>query len=782
MASKRKKSEFEHLYKPPTQVVVFHEQDRDLDTIVIKLPAPPKLNTIDGYGLHPKDQKFKRTTLPPKLNALNEQGWTDVDLYWEEIVNHWDYYKDEMKFIDREWERRKNGYWFYNNGVPTWITGHHYMHLTYFQAENKEAVSLYQNYRDRDRRFYTAVWWCLNTTESPFKYKITDNFKKVTYTSNQKKHDEAVKKGFKVEDKGYLVDMGTRTVIGMTWNKMRREGATTKACNINLDIATRTPNGNNGMQSATEDHAEKIFKTILLRGWRGYPFFFKPINTNNPDPAKDIQFKPQSKKGKVGSTGDKIKRALYSKITYRASTENAYDSEEINFIHVDECGKTKEVDVERRHMKFIKQTLTLGANKKIHGLCLCTTTVGDMEKDGAEKWKKLCMNSHYRDRNDNGQTQTGLINFFIDSADGLQEYNDEYGNSLFDAAADNITNQIEQFIENDDQEGLIDFRKDVPRCFRDCFSTLSGNKRFPMHLINQRLQQFTFSDNPKIAYYKVEWMGLDSKLHKWEILKLPTVDDVISGKAKVVLIPADKSDYDVECSYTLDPSESNQFYMDARGKITPANTALWSQGADMFKFGEDTSTGKGSNGAIAIYRKYNPGIDSPMIKRDEINPETNDFYHKTGIFNVIYNKIPPTTDEFCEKSLMLSILFGCKCYPEVNLTDVWKWYVRRKFENYLQFRIDPKSGKELKAPGAHTSVEIRNSLFNCMRDYLLQSALIENHLILLQQCSDIDVKMNDYDVFTACGYALLGATEIYKMFGEKKLRDISQLFRRNVIA
>ena len=775
-----KRSEFEHLYKPPTQVVVFHEHDRDLDTIVIQLPSPPPLHTIEGYGKHPSDQYFIRTELPPKLASLNDKGWLDVEAYWEEVAIHWDYYKDEMAFIDQEWERRKNGYWFYNNGVPTWITGHHYMHLTYFQAENKESQSKYQSYRDRDRRFYTAVWWCKNTTMAPFKYRITDDKKQVSYTSNQKRYDEPKKKGFKVEEQGYNIDMGMRTVIGMTWNKMRREGATTKACNINLDIATRTPNGNNGMQSATEDHAEKIFKTILLRGWRGYPFYFKPINTNNPDPSKDIQFKPQSKKGKTGGK-DKIKSALYSKITYRASTENAYDSEEIDFIHVDECGKTKEVDVERRHMKFIKQTLTLGANKMINGLCLCTTTVGDMEKDGAEKWKKLCQMSHHRDRNDNGQTQSGLVNFFIDSADGLQGFIDKHGNSLFEEAAENITAQIEQFIENDDMSGLIDFKKDVPRCFRDCFSTLTGNKRFPMHLINERLQQFTFIKNPALAYYRIEYNTIHSREHKWDITLLPKMEEIFSGKAWVILEPCDESDADVEVSYIPDKSELNKFYTDVKGKIHPANCHLFSQGADMFKFGEQTSSGKGSNGAIAVFRKYQPGIDPPDKRRNEINPETGDFFHQTGRFSLIYNKIPPTVDEFCEKSLMISILFGCKCYPETNITDVWRWYSRRKFDNYLQFKIDMKTFKESKAPGEHTGTNVINSLFNSMRDYLLLSALIENHLILLQQCSDIDIKMNDFDVFSACGFALLGANEIYKLAGEKKVRDISKLFQKQKI-
>ena len=32
-------------------------------------------------------------------------------------------------YIDEEFQRREEGFWFMNNGTPTWITGTHYMYL-----------------------------------------------------------------------------------------------------------------------------------------------------------------------------------------------------------------------------------------------------------------------------------------------------------------------------------------------------------------------------------------------------------------------------------------------------------------------------------------------------------------------------------------------------------------------------------------------------------------------------------------------------------------------------
>ena len=49
-------------------------------------------------------------------------------------VFDWEQYPMDFKeewydYIDEEFERREEGFWFYNNGKPTYITGTHYMYL-----------------------------------------------------------------------------------------------------------------------------------------------------------------------------------------------------------------------------------------------------------------------------------------------------------------------------------------------------------------------------------------------------------------------------------------------------------------------------------------------------------------------------------------------------------------------------------------------------------------------------------------------------------------------------
>ena len=84
--------------------------------------------------------------LPPQPKKLNKgtDKWT-VAPYPNELKNvknifDWKNLPEEYKakwegYIDEEFNRRENGYWFYNKGVPTYITGTHYMYLQWSKID-----------------------------------------------------------------------------------------------------------------------------------------------------------------------------------------------------------------------------------------------------------------------------------------------------------------------------------------------------------------------------------------------------------------------------------------------------------------------------------------------------------------------------------------------------------------------------------------------------------------------------------------------------------------------
>ena len=59
----------------------------------------------------------------------------------------WRSYPEEQKekwhdYIDEEFRRREEGFWFTNNGVPTWITGTHYMYLQWSKTVSYTHLTL----------------------------------------------------------------------------------------------------------------------------------------------------------------------------------------------------------------------------------------------------------------------------------------------------------------------------------------------------------------------------------------------------------------------------------------------------------------------------------------------------------------------------------------------------------------------------------------------------------------------------------------------------------------
>jgi hypothetical protein len=78
--------------------------------------------------------------LPPAPKDLKKgkDKWV-IEEYPKELKNvktifDWKTYPEEFKlkwgeYIDEEFRRREEGFWFYNKGIPTYISGTHYMYL-----------------------------------------------------------------------------------------------------------------------------------------------------------------------------------------------------------------------------------------------------------------------------------------------------------------------------------------------------------------------------------------------------------------------------------------------------------------------------------------------------------------------------------------------------------------------------------------------------------------------------------------------------------------------------
>lgn len=672
--------------------------DPDLHPIRIELPVCPKLKKIAGYGLPAKEQKWQPSPLPQKLKELEARDDLEtIEQIWEEMESDPEYYKNEYKYIKTEWERREKGYWFYNHGTPTFITGQHYFSLNCWQMD----IGL-PEYRDRDRK-----WW------------ITVKFFK----------DDPL-------------------CLGMNYPKHRREGATNRTQCRMYEVISRTNNAHGGIQSMTEDHArDGVFQDHLVAGWKGLPFFYQPVHEGTTQPKKSLRFFSPGKRTLQGSLRAKKGEALNSYIDFKGSGKGAYDTFKLLEYHGDEVGKTKEVNVNERH-NVVRQCLTLGAGKKIVGFCVNTSTVGEMTRGGGENFAKLCNQSHYQNRTDNGTTLSGLYNFFMPATDGLEGFVDKYGNSNIAAATRHIQNTRQAYLEAEDYEGYDEFVRQHPIAFRECFRGSAQDCNFNAKILNDRLDEFTFG-NRLITSGNFEWE-----------------DGIIDGR--VVWDPMPNGKF--ETSFLLERHESNLKFHDGELWL-PGNINRFTSGGDTFKF-DKTSGSKKSDGSGAVFMRRDAMID------------TNDRPMKDWIthrFCCTYSHRPPTKDEYGEDMLKMCIYYGCEMNCEINVPFLWDYFVARGYGGFLYYGVDRKTGLISKTPGFNTLTAVQDDIFREYHTYIQHHGMRECHDRILRQCRDIEQDMGPYDQFVSGGAALLAAKQASFQQRTEELLDVGNYIRTYAI-
>ena len=138
-----KGKKWKHGYNKEYDVIVLSHTGQigeiiEIQGLVIALPKIPK-------NVYSNDKnKWVKLEQPKELQRLkNIFDWRS---YPESSKEKWNDY------IDEEFKRREEGFWFINNGKPTWITGTHYMYLQWSKIDVGAP-----DFREANRLFY--IFW-----------------------------------------------------------------------------------------------------------------------------------------------------------------------------------------------------------------------------------------------------------------------------------------------------------------------------------------------------------------------------------------------------------------------------------------------------------------------------------------------------------------------------------------------------------------------------------------------------------------------------------------------
>ena len=401
--------------------------------------ALPKETNIHKF----KSDKWEHTEYPKELDKIK----TVFD--WEEYPK--DFKERWYDYIDNEFNKREQGFWFYNKGLATYITGTHYMYLQWSKIDVGQP-----DFRESNRLFY--IFW------------------------------EACKADIRC--------------YGICYLKNRRSGFSFMASGEAVNLATISSDARFGILSKSGPDAKKMFTDKVVPISVNYPFFFKPIQDGMDRPKTELAYRvPASKftRRKL-DTNEKLQdiTGLDTTIDWKNTGDNSYDGEKLKLLVHDESGKWERPTNILNNWRVTKTCLRLGS--RVIGKCMMGSTSNALDKGGSN-FKKLYNDSDVTQRNANGQTRSGLYSLFIPMEWNYEGYIDSYGFPVFntpkepviDVFGNLIKQGVIEYWENEveglknDQDGLNEFYRQFPRTTQHAFRDESKESLFNLTKIYQQI-------------------------------------------------------------------------------------------------------------------------------------------------------------------------------------------------------------------------------------------------------------------------------------------------------
>ena len=440
-----------------------------IDIQGLKCNLPP-----DGYVYNIITKQLEFRGVYERDKNIGEQYWKRIPMpsWYADTMKKWDEFDkkkkdDELEFYDekleefkrQEWDRRLNGFWYMNNGVPTYLTGLHYLYLQ---------------------------WWSIDIGYPKFRMPDLEKFYFMEYC---------------IQDP---------LCMGMLEVTKRRFGKSFVAGLFVTEYTTRTKMTNGGIQSKTGSDAKKFFAKTVVNPFRRLPKFFRPEYDMSlgVNPKSEMRFQKTNVRGKKAEE-NVDKDELGSVIDHQSADTVAYDGQKLHRYVADECGKTTEVNVYDRH-EVVRYCL-LDDEGQIIGKALYTTTVEKLttEKDGVQDaFKLLWEESNQEKRQDNGTTSSGLYRFFM-SAKRTRNFNDfghpDEEKTLAQILADRDT------VKNNQRALSARIRKE-PLTIDEAFSTDSDKCIF--NVMNIGARESYLKENPKIKRHVIFYRDID-QIVRW---------------------------------------------------------------------------------------------------------------------------------------------------------------------------------------------------------------------------------------------------------------------------
>ena len=567
-------SKWEYGYNKEHDIVVISKTGKigeiyEIQNLKIALPEKNKTHKFET-------NKWEYTEYPKELKKIKSVfDWEEYPLDFKE---KW------YDYIDNEFTRREEGFWFYNKDVATYVTGSHYMYLQWSKIDVGQP-----DFREANRLFF--IFW----------------------------------EACKADSRCY----------GMCYLKNRRSGFSFMSSAETVNNATITSDARFGILSKSGPDAKKMFTDKVVPISVNYPFFFKPIQDGMDRPKTELAYRvPATKYTRKKLESNETLReldGLDTTIDWKNTGDNSYDGEKLKLLVHDESGKWEKPNNILNNWRVTKTCLRLGS--RVIGKCMMGSTSNALDK-GGDNFKKLYNDSDVRERNANGETRSGLYSLFIPMEWNYEGYIDSYGLPVFETPnkdtqgphGKKIKIGVLEYWQNEvdglkkDQDALNEFYRQFPRTEQHAFRDEAKQSLFNLTKI---YEQIDFNQDVKnellITKGSFQWQNgiKDSK-----VLFVPNKN----GRFNISWVP---------------PVRLQNLVINKNGIKYPGNEHIGAFGCDPYDI-SGTVDSRGSNGSLHGLTKFSmeDAPNSMFFLEYIARPQTAEIFFEDVLMACIFYGMP----------------------------------------------------------------------------------------------------------------------------------------------
>lgn len=545
----------------------------EVSGLKIGLPLAPK--DVHKRSKSKSEQYWERKEIPSQLKKIQSIfQWNDMATDFKSM---W------VDYIEQEFDRREEGFWFMNNGTPTYITGSHYMYLQWASIDVG-----YPDYREANRILF--IFW----------------------------------EACKLDKRSY----------GMSYLKIRRSGFSFMSSSECVNIATLAKDSRIGILSKTGPDAKKMFTDKVVPINSRLPFFFKPVMDGMDKPKTELAYRvPASKitKKNMQNVEEEMVEGLDTTIDWKNTDDNSYDGEKLLLLVEDEAGKWIKPNNILNNWRVAKTCLRLGS--KVIGKCMMGSTSNSLEKGGSN-FKKLFYDSDVTKRSANGQTKSGLYSLFIPMEWNMEGFIDRYGMPVLRTPSDPI-----QGIDGEKiTQGAIDYwEAEVESLKNDADALNEFYRQFP------RTESHAFRDESKASifnltkiYQQIDYNESVIKEHYITKGSFHWKDGI--KDTKVIFSPDNRGRFLV--SWVPEKGLQNSYTI-KNGIKYPNNEHIGAFGCDSYDI-SGVVGGGGSNGALHGLTKFNMdnAPSNEFFLEYIARPQTAEMFFEDVLMAIVFYGMP----------------------------------------------------------------------------------------------------------------------------------------------